>query len=61
LDEIHSLVGVQLKPEKRKHADSTNKALGVDADLSAAASGRRVIFKLPDRFHFRHPPEGQEG
>jgi len=45
LDEIHSLVGVRLELEKCKHVDSTNVALGVDADLSAAASGRRVIFK----------------
>jgi len=38
-------VRARLEPEKRKHADSTNVALGVDADLSVAASGRRVIFK----------------
>ena len=31
--------------ETRKHADSTNVALGVDADFSTAVSGRRVIFK----------------
>ena len=35
LDEIHSLVGVKLEPEKHKYADSTNMVLGVDADLSA--------------------------
>jgi len=47
LHEIHSLVGVRarLEPKKRKHADSKNVALGVDADLSAAAYGRRVILK----------------
>jgi len=38
-------MSVRLEPEKHKHADSTNVALGVDADLSAAASGRRIIFK----------------
>jgi len=41
---IHSLFCVRLEPEKRKHADSTNVASGVDADLSAGR-GRRVIFK----------------
>jgi hypothetical protein len=45
LNNIHLLVGVRLEPEKRRHADSTNVALGVDAALSTAASGRRVIFK----------------
>jgi len=53
LEEIHLLMCVQLEPEKRKHADSTNVASGVDADLSAAASGRRVIFKpTSDRTEF---------
>jgi len=36
---------VRLDAKKRKHTDSTKVALGVYADLSAAASGRRFIFK----------------
>ena len=42
LDELHTLIGMRLEPKKRKHSASVNVALGVEADLSEAASLKKV-------------------
>jgi len=49
LDELHTLVGMHLEPKKRKHSSSVNVALGVDANLSEAASLKKVSLKPTSR------------